>query len=489
MYTTVAGVCVGVVVVFVCGAGLWVAGGMVALATLAAFFGVYIRAQKMCMVAIVCAAVALGVVRADMFVVAAAHETLFSYVGTAEVVGKVVGDPDRREKSLRLIVSVTAVNDVTAKGTLLVLADRDASIFYGDTVYAAGKIELPEVFETDTGHMFDYPNYLAAQGVSAQMPFAHVEVVQSARLSLLGALFSIKHAFKESLARVLPEPEGAVMIGMLLGDKQGLPKEVTDAFVASGLIHIVVLSGYNIAIVADAVFRVLALIPRGAQFGMGGVLIILFALMAGSGAATVRALLMALITLLARYFGRSALALRALAVAAGAMVLWNPYVLLYDPSFILSVLATFGLVTLSPWVEGWLPRFFIHVPFVRAIAASTIAVQVFLLPALLYFSGVLSFFALPANVLVLPLVPATMLLGFVAGLLGLLSPALGFIPALFAEGLLAWELSVAASAAGLPFSVAIVPEFSGWVLCAVYIPLTWFAVLKYQQTASPERSN
>lgn len=211
--------------------------------------------------------------------------------------------------------------------------------------------------------------------------------------------------------------------------------------------------------------------------------------MAGSGAATVRALLMALITLLARYYNRSALALRALAVAVVAMVLWNPYALLHDPSFILSVLATFGLITLSPWVEQWLPKFLPQFPSVRSIAASTIAVQLFLLPALLYFSGVLSFFALPANVLVLPLVPATMLLGFVAGLLGLVTPLLGFMPAILAEGLLGWVLWVAATTAHLPFSIAIVPEFSGWILCGVYVPLTWFAIKRYQQSASPAQTS
>jgi len=181
--------------------------------------------------------------------------------------------------------------------------------------------------------------------------------------------------------------------------------------------------------------------------------------------------------------------MRALAVAVGAMVLWNPYALLYDPSFILSVLATFGLITLSPWVEQWLPKFLSRFPSVHSIVASTIAVQLFLLPALLYFSGVLSFLALPANVLVLPLVPATMLVGFVAGLLGLVAPLFGFLPSIMAQALLTWVLWVAAITANTPFSVAIVPEFSGWLLCAVYVPLVWFAVKKYQQTAAPIHSN
>lgn len=489
LYTAVASVCAGVALVFVCGVGLLCASLLTGVAALAAFFGAIFSNKKFFIGSIVCAALALGIVRADLFVVNQVQETLMPYVGQAEVVGKVLNDPDRRERSLRLVVAVDAVNNNPTKGVLLVLADRDAHVAYGDMIHATGKITLPEAFDTDTGHMFDYPSYLTVQGISAQMSYAKVEVLQPAGWSLQGVLFSIKHVFERSLERLLPEPEGALMAGMLLGEKHGIPQEVTDAFVASGLIHVVVLSGYNIAIVADAVFRMLAPLPRGVQFGVGGVLMIFFALMAGSGAATVRALLMALITLLARYYNRSALALRALAVAVVAMVLWNPYALLHDPSFILSVLATFGLITLSPWVEQWLPKFLPQFPSVRSIAASTIAVQLFLLPALLYFSGVLSFFALPANVLVLPLVPATMLLGFVAGLLGLVTPLLGFMPAILAEGLLGWVLWVAATTAHLPFSIAIVPEFSGWILCGVYVPLTWFAIKRYQQSASPAQTS
>lgn len=485
VYVFAASVCAGIALTFVLGAGLWVAGGLIVAAVL--LLWAYLHTQKLLLLtlALACAAGAVGVVRADLFLGKQAQETIAAYVGQHVVlVGRVVADPDRRDKVLRLIVSADAVDTTPARGMALVLADRDTQVAYGDTVRVEAKVEIPEPFVTDTGHLFDYPSYLAVQGVSVQLPYASVEVVRPAGWSLQGALFALKHTFERSLGRLLPEPEGSLMAGILLGEKHGIQKELTDAFIASGLIHIVVLSGYNIAIVAEGVFRMLALLPRRVQFVVGGVLMLFFALMAGAGSATLRALLMALIALLARYYNRSALALRALMVALLALVLWNPYVLLHDPSFILSVLATFGLVTLSPWVERWLPQFLTKLPSVRSIAASTIAVQIFLLPALLYFSGVLSFLSVPANVLVLPFMPAVMLLGFVAGLLGVLSPILGFVPALLADVLLKWTVFVATAVAAVPFGTLIFPEFSGVVLCGVYVPLVWFAVTQYQKTAS-----
>jgi competence protein ComEC len=170
------------------------------------------------------------------------------------------------------------------------------------------------------------------------------------------------------------------------------------------------------------------------------------------------------------------------------MALWNPLVVLYDPSFILSVLATFGLITLSPMVEKRIP--FVPERFgLRSIVASTIAVQIYILPALLYMTGILSAFALFANALVLPLVPLVMLSGFVAGALGLLHIALALPFAVLAHTLLGWVMGVSTVAAGLPFSATVITAFPVWVAVLVYVPLTLFAMWQYLKTASQQRSN
>ena len=189
---------------------------------------------------------------------------------------------------------------------------------------------------------------------------------------------------------------------------------------------------------------------------------------------------MALIAILGRYLERPNDALRALLCAVVVMVLWNPLSTLYDPSFILSVLATFGLITISPSVENklkWIPEKF----GMRSIAASTIAVQIFVLPALLYFTGILSFVSLPANILALPVVSLAMLFSFISGMLALLHPLLGFIPAVLADILLRWMIVIAHAATAIPFSSTVVAQFSPWLAAACYIPLTAFAIYLYSK--------
>lgn len=413
---------------------------------------------------------------------AEAGETLPRFAGQhAEVIGVVVNDPDRRATSLHVNIEVESINGSEAKGTLLALLPRDARLEYGDKIKVSGTITLPQPFDTDTGRQFDYAGYLRVQGVSTIMQRATLVSVGPGGASLKKFLFTIKHIFENAVERVVPEPQSSLLEGLLIGEKRGLPDELNKAFIASGLVHVVVLSGYNISIVAEAMLRATSFLPTVFNYSLGAVLMVLFAVMSGSGAATIRALLMGLIAILARYLKRPADALRALIFAAGAMALWNPHVVLHDPGFVLSVLATFGLITISPTVEtyvSWVPERF----GLRSIAASTLSVQLFVLPALLYQTGMLSFLALPANVLALPVVPFAMLFGFIAGLLAMIHPLVAFPFTCIANILLEWMIFVAQTIHTLPFSAAVVTTFPAWVAIAVYIPLTAGALYVYMRT-------
>lgn len=487
IYAAALGVGVGVAAAFFFDSAAVLAGACL----LAAFALLLYSRQAVALVAVVAlATLALGLVRTELFLYYEAQDTLLEFSGReVEVEGRVANDPERRNTTLHAHVAVESVNDAPARGTLLVLLPRDAQVRYGDTLVVSGRMEEPQAFETETGRLFDYPSYLRARGISATLPFAELLKRTPGPWSLPGALYSLKHTFTGSLERLFTEPRASLLEGLLLGERRGLPEELTDAFIAAGLIHVVVLSGYNISIVADGVLRSLAFLPRALSFLTGGTAILLFVVMIGGGATAVRALIMGLIAVAARYFGRTALALRALAVAALLMVLWNPPALLFDPSFILSVLATFGLITLSPWVEEKLPVFLTAVPHVRSIAASTIAVQLFVLPALLYMTGLLSVFALPANVLVLPAVPLAMSFGFAAALLGLVHPYLA-LPALAATDLiLNFMLAVAQATHALPYSSALVAEFPLWMALAAYVPLTLFALRCYHVGGSEENTS
>ena len=433
--------------------------------------------------------VAALILRVDVLIRAQAGETLSHHVGErALVVGVVTADPDVRTSSAHVSLRVETVGDASTTGILLTLLPRGTLLAYGDTIAVRGTIAAPKNFETDTGRSFDYVQYLRVQGISAVMQNAKLTERAPGPWSLQKTLFDIKHVFEASLRKLFPQPNESLLEGILLGERQGLPDELNQAFITSGLVHVVVLSGYNISVVSNAMLYATSFLPRVMSYTLGGTLMLLFALMVGAGATTVRALLMGLISILALYVRRPTAALRSLVAAAAVMVLWNPLIVLYDTSFILSVLATFGLITISPTVE----RKLLFLPErlgLRTIAASTIAVQLYVLPALLYMSGVLSFLALPANLLVLPIVPAAMLMGFLAGAIGFVHPLLASPFALACDALLTYMIAIANVVQHSPLSSVVLPAFPAWVAVLAYVPLTALAIWLYRQTAARTRSS
>ena len=149
------------------------------------------------------------------------------------------------------------------------------------------------------------------------------------------------------------------------------------------------------------------------------------------------------------------------------MVLWNPYTLLFDPSFQLSALATLGLIVFTPHVAkvlGFIPAR-MHL---REIAASTLATQLTVLPLLLYQSGTLSLVALPANLLALIAVPPAMALSAFASLAGIIAGTLAPFFAFPAYALLSYIISVAEFFASLPFASITLGAFSAWWLLFAY---------------------
>jgi len=415
---------------------------------------------------------ALGVVRfldTQEPPVAALTDAIGHFV---RIEGVMLEEPVQRLSSTAVTLEIDSLSrgGVTypVEGKVLVSSERIYSLRYGDRLRVEGSLVLPRTFETENGRTFDYPAYLSARGIYALVERPYLEVIGSGEGSpLRQKLFAIKNEFLEALARVLSEPGSTLLAGLLLGSQGALPQGVQDSFRIAGLSHIVVLSGYNITLVADASMKVLSFLPLLARLSAGSVAIILFVLMVGSGTAAVRAAIMAILVLLARATGRTYAAGRALLLAGTVMVILDPVILLSNVSFQLSFLATAGLIYGSPVFEQMLRRF-PEAYGVKALAVSTLSAQVFVLPLILYHSGILSIVALPANLLVLPSVPVAMLLGAILGGVALFSTMLA-LPFAFIAGLvLKYQISAAMVFAALPGAYFLVPEFSSALLVTIY---------------------
>lgn len=402
--------------------------------------------------------------------------------------GRVSDEPEVREGKMHLTVALyTTDRNGEAKELnegLRVIVNRFPEYHYGDRLLIEGKLTVPEKFTEDDGRVFDYPKYLQSKGIYYQMIFPSITLTGvGGGSSMLHMLFAIKSHFEHVIASVLPSPHSALLSGLLLGGKQSLGEEWLERFRVAGIIHIVVLSGYNMTIVAEWLVVLFRSFGFYGSLSAGAVGIIVFALMTGGGATVIRAAIMALIVLFARATGRTYDMGRALLLAGTLMVLQNPSILLFDPSFQLSFLASLGLVFISPIIEQKV-RLFRGMTMLREVLVSTIATQLTVLPLLLYQTGMLSLVALPANLLVLPFIPFTMLLGFLAAIVGLFSVTLGIFIALPAQGLLSWILAVAKHAEAVPYAAVHTGSISALIVFVLYAVLGFFAYTQYSSKKS-----
>ena len=348
----------------------------------------------------------LGALRFSVFENKIATDRLHNYYGqTVTLQGRVLSSK-LKPNSSRIVLE-------TDWGRLLIVKRIYPEYKYGDTLEVKGEITAPEPYAG-----INVPKLLAKDRIYSQTLFPEITKIDYAPNKFLNSLFFIKDKFTKQLKIALPEPYSSLANGMLLGEEGVLPKNILDSFRKSSTIHILVLSGYNITIVGSFIMSFFGFfLPAAFAWIISLAGIVLFTLMTGAEPAAVRAALMAIIGLVALRTGRQYLAISALLWAAFFMILWNPMYLRFDRGFQLSLLATLGLILLSNrlFKKFW---FFPKWMGVREAASSTVAAQLFVLPLLISWGNEISYLTVPANMVIVSLVPTIMLFSFLSGISG-----------------------------------------------------------------------
>lgn len=370
---------------------------------------------------------------------------------------------------------------------------RFPEIPYGAQLRMVGDLSDPMALG-DPG----YAAYLERQGVLSVMESPHVEVMgRDGGNRLMRALLAVKQRSREVIATSLPEPHASLLMGILLGDSRGMPRELKEDFRETGMTHVIAISGFNIAmIIALLDYLAAPFLPRRTGALMIMIFIGLYAMLVGAGASVVRASIMGISYLVGlRLLGRPTLAIAGLFTAAFFMTLANPDTL-WDIGFQLSFAATLGLMlyagrwgrwfaqgaapALDPQVRGRVNR------VVSDLLLVTLAAQVLTLPLILYHFGRLSLTSLPANILVLPAQGGVMVGGGLTLIAGLIAPGLGQLVGLIAWLFLHYTISVIRILAQIPYASVPLPLTSSGLL-ATYLAIGAITVLATQARTKSEQ--
>jgi predicted membrane metal-binding protein len=215
------------------------------------------------------------------------------------VSGVIDDDPVDRKGSRRLTIHL----DHLATGATQTPSDLriEARVYgmtplhYGDLVLLSGEVQRPPRFD-----QFDYRAFLAEQGVAGVMPSARlVRVTAHGGDPLHTALLALRHAVIEAVDRALPEPQAALLLGVVFGYRAALPPLLQQQMIASGLIHIVVISGLKVSLLARIIHQGLGRwLPKAAPLIAVGAMVG-YALLAGASAAALRAAAMGILVVIA----------------------------------------------------------------------------------------------------------------------------------------------------------------------------------------------
>ncbi|MCA9404356.1 MAG: ComEC family competence protein [Candidatus Omnitrophica bacterium] len=311
------------------------------------------------------------------------------------------------------------------RGRVLVNLFAPVDVIYGDRLRLTGKLHRP--FEFSANDNFSYRQYLQNKGVHYILSVKRGNPVTvtgtDGRYRWRALFLETRRRLIGYLKGYLTENETGIMQAVLLGERSAIPPHVRELFVRTGTAHVLAVSGLHVGIVALLVMTGLQLLrlPRGWQYVLTMVLIMMYVLLTGARPSTVRAAVMSVVFVGSLIREREANALAMLSCAALLILLNNP-LNLYDIGFQLSFACILAMITIGRRLEraieplaerrewkGWRRR------LLRAVIIS-FAVWIGVEGLVMYHFNLITPVSVLANLFVIPLITAVVLLG--TGLLG-----------------------------------------------------------------------
>lgn len=319
---------------------------------------------------------------------------------------QVVEDPETKNGSTYLVV---LPEGSTQKIELRLFGVRNH--IYAERILVIGKIKKPETFSN-----FNYPEYLHSRGIYAQIKYPEVYVLSQGKLNPL-VYYSLiaKHWFFETVQKNIPGERGALLVSLLVGQKDLLSANTITAFSVTGTAHLIAVSGFLLTLIVINIFNFFLAWGRKPALIISLLVCMFYLVITGFAPGVSRAALMAYLYIFSRFMGRKYNMGLALGLTAVLLVTLNPLIIKYDLGFLLSFSSIAGIICFVPLFN----ILFTKVPQsfgFREILSTTLAAQLATIPITLYYFNQFSIVAPLANLLIIPVVILCSAWGFFSAL-------------------------------------------------------------------------
>lgn len=387
--------------------------------------------------------------------------------------------PDRNQA----VVRVTRIQGRSAEGLALfyeppALKDK---LQPGDRLQIRARLSLPHA--NPVPGTFDQRRYLHHQHISALIQKAETVQVQSdPALSLYHRLLRLTAGMRSRVAEqfrtVLPSPQAEVLGGLVLGDRAvPVDRDTKQAFVQTGLIHLLAASGMNVGIIAAAVFFLFSRLKAPYRLRLVAALLAVgfYSLLTGMPPSIQRAASMLGLALGLKLVRRELSPILLLCIAAAFLVGVNPDNI-GSIGFQFSVLTTFGLIVMVPPLQ----ERFEHPAWKWAagLVLVPLVAQLWIWPLSVAYFNEMPLHAIPLNIAALGLVTPLTIIGFTAALASLVAPIAATPLLWLSQPLLSGLLGLVRFGEGLHWAQARAASPEPWLIAGLYMMLlTWLWLL------------
>lgn len=333
-----------------------------------------------------------------------------------ELIGTIAEPPEEKAKSVQCLMKLDEVKEremfVTCNDKVLLYLKKDSSALTlrsGDVIIC--KTSLSKIKSSGNPYEFDYNKYMSYQGVH----FSGYVDAHSWKYLSSGNLFVLKkwaYSLRDKLLAIFPGlgmtgDELGVASALIVGDKTNLDNEIKRAYVASGTMHILAVSGMHVAILYWVLNMGLFFLNR-IRHGKYLKLVILlsavwmYAMLTGLSGSVLRAAAMITFVIIGESFSRKANIFNSLAASAFLLLLVNPFNLI-DVGFQLSYMAVISIVVFYPLIyerieiQNWLGD------QLWSLTAVTLAAQIVTTPISLFYFHQFPNLFLVSNLIMIPL--------------------------------------------------------------------------------------
>lgn len=274
--------------------------------------------------------------------------------------------------------------------------EEDIPLSPGDIV--EGEISLRAPLRSKVSGS-DFAAYLQSRGVYLLASAETVSIAGRDSRGINGAIYGLRSYMDRVGQRFFSSAPRAFFNAMVFGDKRHISDKLGDALQGSGLNHIAVVSGMHLSvIIAVQMFFLRKLFGKGKLGNLLAIPCAIFITLAtGAGASVVRALIMCSIYQLSQLCCRDNDVLTSLGATWTGMLLFNPF-LIFNAGFVLSVLSVLGIVLFYKKVyaafSAVLPK------SINEAASLSVSAQLAVTPALVYYFGTITLYAVLSNILV-----------------------------------------------------------------------------------------